>query len=441
MKKLLFLILISFFCFTAFSQSFNKEKLDSFFNVLEIKNKAMGSFAISKNGVLIYKKSIGFSSVKNGSNIKANDETLYRIGSTTKMFTATLIFQLIDEGKLTLETKLNKYFPEIPNSDKITIQMLLNHRNGLYDFVNDNDDKDWITKPQSRAIILNKIIKGKTHFEPNTNFSYNNSGYYLLTSILEKIHRKSYTKISEEKIVSKLNLKNTFSLSNNVSQKKEALPYSFDTSWKKITDIYFPNVIGVGDMLSNPTDLIIFEDALFSGKLVSTKSLQLMKPFEKSFGMGLINIPFGDHIGYGHAGDTYGTHTNVFNFSKDSITISSCINGEVMDSDEVLIGFLSILFNNEYSIPSFNTYNVSKKQLFDYVGFYSNTELPLKIRIYNKGKILYARADGQEAFPLDAVGKHKFNSNNVGVEMEFNVEKNLLKMKQNNKLYIFKKEN
>ena len=439
MKKLLFLILISFFCFTAFSQSFNKEKLDSFFNVLEIKNKAMGSFAISKNGVVIYKKNIGYYLYNEVSIIKPNDNTLYRIGSTTKIFTATLIFQLLDEGKLTLDTKLNKYFPEIPNAEKISIQMLLNHRNGLYDFVNDNDDKDWITKPKTRSIILDKIIKGKTHFEPNTNFSYNNSGYYLLTSILEKIQGKPYAKILEEKIVSKLNLKNTFSLSNNVSQKNEALPYSFDTSWKKITDIYFPNVVGVGDMLSNPTDLIIFEDALFSGKLVSAKSLQLMMPFEKSFGMGLINIPFDDHIGYGHAGDTYGTHTNVFYFPKDSTTIAFCINGEVMDSDDVLIGFLSILFNNEYSIPLFNTYNVSKRQLFDYVGFYSNTELPLKIRIYNKGKILYARAEGQEAFPLDAVGKRKFNSNNVGVEMEFNIEENLLKMKQNNKWYIFKR--
>ena len=442
MKKAISTFLIILFYFNSFSQILNKQKLDSFFNLLEVKNKSMGSFAISKNGVLIYKKNIGFSSVNNGNNIKANDETLYRIGSTTKMFTATLIFQLIDEGKLTLDTKLNKYFPEIPNSDKITIQMLLSHRSGLYDFVNDTKDFEWITKPQTRKIILNKITKGKTHFEPNAKFSYSNSGFTLLTFIVEKITGKLYSKILNEKIISKLNLKNTFSLINNVPQKNEALPYSFDSTWRKITDIYFPNAVGIGDMLSTSTDLIVFEDALFSGKLISEKSLALMKTFDKSsFAKGLMKVPFYNHIGLGHGGDTYGTHTIVAFFPKDSMTVASCINGEVMPHNDVLIGMLSILFNQDYIIPTFNEIAVAEDLLDKYIGTYNNKDIPMKMTVSKKGTLLFAQAKGQPVFPLEAVDKNKFKFDQANIEMEFNAEEGVLKMTQAGKLYLFKKEN
>src|SRR5436190_10371425 len=94
-----------------FGQSLNKIKLDSLFDVLSGANKAMGSVAISKKGKIAYRRSIGYSSYGEGQNILSSEKTKYRIGSVTKIFTATLIFQLIEEKKIRLSTTIDKFFP------------------------------------------------------------------------------------------------------------------------------------------------------------------------------------------------------------------------------------------------------------------------------------------------------------------------------------------
>ncbi|MEO7925118.1 MAG: serine hydrolase domain-containing protein [Saprospiraceae bacterium] len=118
-------------------QNVNSAKLDSFFNILGEKNKAMGSIAISKNGHLIYTKAIGYSRISDLVKTAATKQTKYRIGSITKMFTAVMIFQLKEEKKLELKNTLAMYFPDIPNAKKVTIGNLLNHRSGIHNFTDE----------------------------------------------------------------------------------------------------------------------------------------------------------------------------------------------------------------------------------------------------------------------------------------------------------------
>jgi len=100
-NKIFITILLTVLSFvTIFSQSINKSKLDSLLNVLDEKNKSMGSLTISKNGIVLYSRAIGYSFISDNEKIAATEKTKYRIGSITKMFTATMIFQLIEEGKL-----------------------------------------------------------------------------------------------------------------------------------------------------------------------------------------------------------------------------------------------------------------------------------------------------------------------------------------------------
>jgi D-alanyl-D-alanine carboxypeptidase len=92
----------------------------------------MGSIAIAVNGELIYQNAISYSQVIGGLKTPATANTKYRIGSITKMFTATKIFQLIDEGKLKFETTLATYFPQLPNAEKITISEMQDHSSGIH---------------------------------------------------------------------------------------------------------------------------------------------------------------------------------------------------------------------------------------------------------------------------------------------------------------------
>src|ERR1017187_1891193 len=129
-----------------FSQNINKEKLDSLFDAISINNKGMGSIAVSKNGNILYSRAIGYASISDNEKIPSTIKTIYRIGSITKMFTATMILQLVEDGKIWLDDKLSKFFPDLPGHDKITISFLLHHRSGLHNFTDDKDYLEWNEK-------------------------------------------------------------------------------------------------------------------------------------------------------------------------------------------------------------------------------------------------------------------------------------------------------
>lgn len=359
MKKVITILsLTGLISLSAFSQNLNTKKLDSFFDSLENNNQVMGNFAVAKSGKIIYKRSIGYSAITGNESVKATNETLYRIGSVTKTFTATMIFQLIEEGKISLSTHLDKYFAQIPNANKITIDMLLKHRSGLYDYVNGPTDQEWIKKPQSKETILEEIIKGAPNFLPDKKSAYNNSGFYLLACIIEKITGQPYNENLQKRICSKLQMNNTCSPLDNELKSNEANGYTLeDGKWVEVADNYFPNIVGVGDILSTTTDLIIFINALLDNKLTSQKSLDLMGGFacKNCVGMGLMKIPFYKRIGSGHRGDTFGTHTFVVKFAEDSITFASCVNGTVLKPNDITVRLLNICYDGKYEIPTFNS--------------------------------------------------------------------------------------
>ena len=173
----LFLLMASGVLFlTGYTQCLNADKLDSFFSAIAATNKGMGSVAISKNGELLYCHSIGYKSLSKKKAEAANGETKYRIGSITKMFTAVIIFQMIEEGKLDLQSTLGCYFPHIPNARLITIEHLLRHRTGLRNFSRKKFGRD----PKTHEEMLAIIKSGATKTLPGLKFDYNNSNYLLL---------------------------------------------------------------------------------------------------------------------------------------------------------------------------------------------------------------------------------------------------------------------
>ncbi|MDP4265752.1 MAG: serine hydrolase domain-containing protein, partial [Bacteroidota bacterium] len=116
MKEFVVVIPLSLLiCFHAFSQSLNVKKLDSLFNILDSHGLATGSLAVSINGEPVYERAIGFAMLEGDKKISTDINTRYRIGSVSKMFTAVMIFQLIDEKKLDLNEKLATFFPGLPN--------------------------------------------------------------------------------------------------------------------------------------------------------------------------------------------------------------------------------------------------------------------------------------------------------------------------------------
>lgn len=438
MKKINLSVTTLLFCilsFNSFAQQLNAAKLDSFFNILSQNDKLMGSFAIAHNGNTIYQKTIGYKQTE--AKKIAEPNTVYRIGSITKTFTATMIFQLIDEKKLTLETKLALFFPEIPNAQKISIANLLNHTSGLGDYV--SDDLVWITNPHSKAELLTKIAKGKIHFEPGAKQQYSNSGYLLLSYILEKLDKRPYSAALKSRIISKLGLNNTLSAVPNYTLDNEARSYRYANGWTLSKDIYFPIVVGVGDILASPDQLNIFIQALLSGKLASAESLAKMSSFEgeNSMAMGLIKMPFYDKWAIGHNGGTFGSYSAMYAIPEDGLAFSYSINGLNYNMNDVTIALLSAFYNKPYGLPSLYQFQLKSEDLDELLGNYSSPDIALKIKVTKNGSILVAQATGQSAFTLNAVSKDEFRFEAAGIVMKFDRTAHEMKLIQGGKTYQY----
>ena len=402
-----------------FSQNLDKTKLDNYFNALEQNNKFMGSVAVSKNGEIIYIKSIGFADIEN--KVKATENSKYRIGSISKSFTTVLILKAVEQKKLNTNQTIDKWFPTIKNAKKITVNHLLSHRSGIHNFTDDKDYLTWNTQPKTEKEMIEIIAKGGSDFNPDSKAEYSNSNFVLLTYILEKTFTKSYSDLLQEFIVKPIGLKNTYVFGKINPSNNECKSYSFSGSWKTETETDFTVPLGAGAITSTPSDLTKFADALFSGKLLTNESLEIMKTIKDGYGIGLFQIPFYKSVGYGHTGGIDGFSSIYSYFSDDKISYALISNGTNINNNDISIAVLSAIYDKPYEIPVFTTFTLTSEDLDKYLGVYASKQIPLKITISKDGNTLIAQGTGQPAFPIEATEKDKFKFDQAGAKFEFNL--------------------
>lgn len=430
-KKIKLTLLFGLLFSTSFAQTLNTVKLDSLFQILETKDKFMGSIAISENGKLLYTKSIGKDDIE--TNKHSTILTKYRIGSISKMFTSCMVFKAVEEGKINLNQTIEKYFPTIINSSKITIGNLLNHRSGIHNFTNDKNYLSYNTEPKSEKQMIEIIANGKSDFEPNSKAEYSNSNYVLLSYILEKTYKKTYKELLTAKIIKPLGLKNTYFGSKTNIQNNESYSYSFEEKWQKEneTDLSIP--MGAGAIISNPTDLVLFIENLFANKIISQNSLEQMKTIKDNYGMGIFQVPFYEKQGFGHTGGIDGFASVVSYFPENKLAIALTSNGRTYENNNVMIGVLSTYYNKSFQIPTFNIIEYRTEDLDKYLGEYSKENFPLKITVTKEDNKLFAQATGQSAFPLEAIEKDIFEFSDANIKMEFNTKDNKMTIIQRGK--------
>jgi len=435
---LLFLVLQS----CTHAQTLNKAKLDSFFVALNAHNQNMGSIAIAANGVVVYQNAVGYSQINEKVKTPSTIKTKYRIGSISKMFTAVMIFQLIDEGKLTFDTPLATYFPQLPNAGKITIREMLDHRSGLHNLTADSIYFTYMANPKPEAEMLAILAKQKSDFEPDTKAEYSNTNFVLLGYIIEKLTSKTYAEELKMRVTSKIGLTDTYYGAKINPAKNEAYSYNYATQWIPATETDMSIPGGAGAVVSTPTDLVKFIDALFAGKLISPASLELMKTMRDNYGMAMFVAPFGDKKGYGHTGGIDGFSSTLTYFPQDKVAIAYTSNGARYSTNDVAIAVLSIYFNRPFTMPVFDeskTITLNTAELDKYLGKYSSTQIPLKFDITKKNATLFAGVTSQSAVPLEAKGSDKFVYTMAGATLQFEPAKKTFTLTQGGKTYLFTK--
>jgi CubicO group peptidase (beta-lactamase class C family) len=420
-----------------------KEKANAYLTQLAQYNKFMGSIAISKNGVPLFAEAYGFSNVEK--QIKPNTNTLYCIGSITKTYTAALIMQLVDAKKLKLTDKLATYFPNIKNSKKITINHLLNHTSGIYNFTDDSVFGTIQFKPTTKQKMLKWFSSFEPVFEPGAKFDYSNTGYLLLGYIIEAVTKKSYEQNITTNIFNKI--KEGKFLVNCPKDSTHSYNYGGAGKWLKQGETNVQVTFSAGSIYSNPISNNLFITQLMQQKLTSANSLQLMKKLTNGYGFGLTTVPFNKTTFYGHTGGIDGYNSITIYNPKDSISFSATFNAHNYQINDIYIALLSFVYDKPVTLPT--TADLEEKianleELKTYEGMYACAELKMEAKIFINDKILYGQVVGQPSFPLSPTTTSKmFEYNEAGVTIVFgdleNNSSNQFTLIQGGK-YIFKRK-
>ncbi|WP_424495239.1 serine hydrolase domain-containing protein [Salinimicrobium sp. GXAS 041] len=430
------------FLFVAFSltaQEFDKAKLDSLFSAIGENQKGMGSVSIFSKGEEVYQNSIGFSDLEN--NLRNESSTKFRIGSISKTFTATIIMQLVEEEKLRLNTKLSEFYPNVPNAAEITIEDLLRHQSGLYNFTSSPEYLEYLEEPKTKEQLLEIFTENGTAFSPREKNEYSNTNYVLLSFIAEDVENDIFDNILQNRIVQPLGLKNTYYGGKINSENQEAFSYTKKGEWIPATETDLSIPKGAGGIVSTPYDLNIFFTALFNGKVIEPETLEQMKTLNNGYGMGLFSYPYDEKTLYGHTGGIDG-FSSMAVYERDSdLAVTYISNAGEFPTNDIVLGVLSIYYGKEYAVPAFEPkMEIPEEELQKYTGTYSAEGFPLKLEVFVEDGVLMGRGTGQQSFPMEAYEQDKFQFIPAGLKLHFSPEEEQLTILQGGGTHVLKKE-
>lgn len=413
------------------------EKLDMLVDLLVKHDRASGSIHISIEGKPVYSRAFGMRAVIGADTLMADTETAYRVGSVTKTFTAVLALQLVEEGLLNADSKLSDYYPSMPNADKITIEHLLQHRSGLFNFTNRPDFATYMVAGKEKEDLLKLFQSLEVNFEPGERYEYSNTGYVLLGYIIEDVSDMSYGQLLQERIVEKIGLKRTHYGKATDLAANEAQSFVKLETWTMVPESNL-NVPGAaGAVVSTPSDLARFFEALFGGELIGEASLSTMTTLKDNYGYGVFSLPFYDRRAYGHNGNIDGFFASAAFFPEDRLAVSYISNGNGYPGNDMMIAMLSSWYGREFVMPNFGGFEVSPETMESYVGAYKNSSFPLVINIiYDNGK-LFGQATGQPRFPLTAVSETEFRFDQAQIRIRFNLAERQMIFNQAGREFLF----
>jgi CubicO group peptidase (beta-lactamase class C family) len=303
-----------------------------------------GTALIAKKGQIIYKKAFGMANLE--LNIPMQADNVFRIGSISKQFTAVAILQLMEQGKLGLQDDITKFISDYPtHGHKITIEHLLTHTSGIQSYTGMKDFEN-ISRLDKKPEELIAFFKNQPmEFAPGTKWNYNNSGYFLLGYIIEKVSGKTYPEYVEETFFKTLGMTNSYYGSDSKIIKNRASAYSKNESgFVNAEPLSMTLPYAAGSLQSTVEDLYKWNQALHSFKLVKKESL------DKAFTSYILADGKKTNYGYGwsmgniqgsptieHGGGIPGFLTMGIYLPKEDVFVTIFSNCDCKSPDELAV--------------------------------------------------------------------------------------------------------
>jgi CubicO group peptidase (beta-lactamase class C family) len=421
MKKTVLSAIIITTMTTASAQP-SRARLDSLMNYYAKEYNFNGVALISYKGKVLLDKGYGYRDI--AGKIKNDENTIFQIGSNTKQFTAEVILQLAMKKKMDLHDPLTKYFPKYPNGDKITIENLLTHTSGIFNYTEDTTWHQKLTQGMNMTEMMSLFENRPLSFAPGEKFEYSNSNYMLLGYIIEKVTGKKYEQVVRENILGPAGMTHSGFDYTNLHNKNKAVGYytiqGDHYNEAPITDSTID--FAAGGLYSTAADLLNWHNALQSYKLLPKEwQEKAYVPFKGKYGYGwMIDTGYGKrHIG--HSGGVPGFYTYVMRLPEDNACILLLQNCELpaMDNNTICVNIIKSIYAKDYKLPTpKKAIAVNPEVLMEYAGVY-NVVPGFDLTIIVKKDELYAQGTDQPDFKMTAESATKFYNKEVGAEIEF----------------------
>ncbi len=386
-------------------------KLDEYLSEITKQGRFTGSALVARDGKVIFSKGYGLANAE--FDVPNTAQTKFRLGSITKQFTAVSILLLQERGKLSVQDPICKYFDSCPETWKeITVHHLLTHTGGLPNFTNFPDYAKTMMIPAPMESLIARFKDKPLDFKPGEKWNYSNSGYVALGYIVEKVAGESYESFVRKNIFEPLKMANTGYDHHETILKNRATGYALIKGKKANSlpiDMSIPH--GAGALYSTVEDLFLWNEALFSDKLLSAKSREaMMTPVKNNYGYGIgMNEQLNRKV-VSHGGGINGFSTMLSRFPEEKLTVVVLRNADYGSPNpgKIASDLAAIVFGEKYEIPRAQTeIKVEPKILDAYVGRYEFTPA-MVLTITNEGGQLMAQLTGQPKFELFAESESKF---------------------------------
>lgn len=382
-----------------------EQKIDNYLIAHRDNDRFNGHVLISEKGGAIFEKSYGFADKVKQTKIDANTKLL--IGSITKPFVAACILKLVQEGKLTRQTKLSAFFPDFPKADSVTIEHLLTHTSGISDY-HDFDDWKTLSKTNLAPIdVINRVKERPYRFSPGTSFRYSNTGYIFLGLIIKKITGVSFEAYLKKSILEPLGLKNTGVITNDKKVEQLAIGYTTTPRSSQIAEyINYNQPFTSGNMYSTASDLQIFCKAIMDSSLLGPEFTRAT--FEDNsgyygYGWGIRN--FDDVKAFGHYGGMNGFWGSITYFPERDLFICFLTNDDNTPKYTINRDLVFILNGDKYHTPEPAVFiEPTLKHLRKFEGDYL-VKPGDTLHVYTRENQLFLRETGQieyELFPTES---------------------------------------
>ena len=361
---------------------------------------------VTKNGQLLFRKAYGMASLESGQALNA-DMSL-RLGSITKQFTAVAILQLVDEGKLALSDDITKYLPDFPKKDKpITIEHLLTHTSGIPSYTGKRSFDRNMADDKTVAQMIDTFKNDRLEFVPGERYKYNNSGYFLLGAIIEKISGKRYADYMAQHIFEPLGMKDTAHEGFERSKAVAARGYRpAGGKFEPHAPLSMTQPYAAGSLVSTVDDLARWDAAIGAGKLLKAGTWkQAFTPYKLAdgtstgYGYGWVMSKVQGSDVIAHGGGINGFSSYAMRFPAEGVYVAVLSNTEGGMASSEMIATKAAAIAIGKPLPDFKAIKLDAAALEAFVGSYKIDDKEERV-ITRRGDKLFMQRTGRGKIAL-----------------------------------------